>query len=167
MVRKTLVDMTKFRYVVFDFDNTLAGHTRYVVSERDYTAEMVRYLKGGEPFINAEANFQLQKYMDLLLERHVPMGLCSAISDNPVALRAEAKVQWVQQHYAHSLRNLCVSGMTAKAQMLEILQESLGCEAEDILMIDDSGEVLEDCASRGFSVCTPMHIVNLINREVG
>ena len=47
MVRKTLVDMTKFKYVVFDFDNTLAGHVRYKVSEGDYVAEMVRYLKGG------------------------------------------------------------------------------------------------------------------------
>lgn len=116
-------------------------------------------------FIDAESNSQLQEYMDLLLEKRVPMGLCSAISDNPVAPRAEAKVRWVQQHYAHSLRNLCVSSVTAKAQMLEILQESLGCEAEDILMVDDSEVVLEDCASRGFSVCTPMHIVNLINRE--
>ena len=165
MVRKTLVDMTKFRYVVFDFDNTLAGHTRYVISERDYAAEMVRYLKGEEPFLDAEANIHLQKYMDFLSEHRVPMGLCSAIGDNPVALRAEAKVQWVQQNYGHSLRNLCVSSMAAKAQMLEILQESLGCEAEAILMIDDSGAVLEDCASKGFSVCTPMHIVNLIDRE--
>ena len=40
MARKTLVDMTKFKCVVFDFDNTLAGHNRYVVSERDYAEEM-------------------------------------------------------------------------------------------------------------------------------
>lgn len=94
------------------------------------------------------------------------MGLCSGDSDQPVALRAEAKVQWVKRNYGHSLRNLCVSSMDAKTQMLEVLQESLGCEAEDILMIDDSFSVLEDCASKVFSVCTPMHIVNLIDREM-
>lgn len=166
MVRKTLVDMTKFRYVVFDFDDTLAGHIRYVVSEGDYVAEMVRYLKGEEPFLDLEANIHLQRYMDLLSEHRVPMGLCSAIGDQPIALRAEAKVQWVRQNYGHSLRNLCVSRMAEKVQMLEILRESLGCEAEDILMIDDSGSVLEDCASKGFSVCTPMHVVNLIDRAM-
>lgn len=160
-----LDDMLKFRYVVFDFDNTLAGHTAYAMEYSEYNAEMVRYLQGKVTFNDVEVNEHLKKCMDFLSKHNVPTGLCSAISDNPVALRAEAKVQWVKENYGHNLRNLCVSEAPAKSRMLEILQEALVCNAEDILMVDDSYDVLEDCASKGFSVCTPMHIVNLVSKE--
>ena len=37
--------------------------------------------------------------------------------------------------------------------------------ADEILIIDDFYDVLDDCASKGFSMCTPMHIVNLVSKE--
>ena len=62
-----------YKYVLFDFDNTLATHMSYVPGTDD--VELVAYLKGNTFFYDVEKSKHLQKFMDLLYEKHVPMGL--------------------------------------------------------------------------------------------
>ena len=151
-----------YEYVLFDFDNTLATHMSYAPGTDD--VELVAYLKGNTFFYDVEKSKHLQKFMDLLYEKHVPMGLCSAISVDTMSIRAEAKIEWVIDNYGYRLKNMCVKSWSAKSKMCELLQQALGCNAKEILIIDDSYDVLEDCARKGFSVCTPLHIVNLISQ---
>lgn len=54
---------------------------------------------------------------------------------------------------------------TDKSIALSLLQEAFGCNADEILIIDDLYDVLDDCVSKGFSVRTPMHIVNMVSKE--
>lgn len=160
-----LEDMLKFRYVAFDFDNTLAGHTEYGVDCSEYKDEIVRYLQHKDTFRGIEVSEHLKKCMDFLGDHGVQMGLCSAIGSSQVGLKSEVKVKWVKDNYGHSLMNICVREATDKSLALSLLQEAFGCNADEILIIDDLYDVLDDCASKGFSVCTPMHIVNLVSKE--
>lgn len=103
--------------------------------------------------------------MDFLGDHGVQMGLCSAIGSSQVGLKSEVKVKLVKDNYEHSLMNICVREATGKSIALSLLQEAFGCNADEILIIDDLYDVLDDCTSKGFSVCTPMHIVNLVSME--
>ena len=108
-------------------------------------------------------NEQLQRYMDMLEERNIPMSLCSVITDELFSLRAEAKVKWVAENYGYVLQNCCVKDYRYKSLACKVIMDFLDCDMKEILIIDDNWDVLIDCYDKGFSVCTPLHIVNYVN----
>lgn len=144
----------KYKMVLFDFDDTLCVHLHHV---KDHPG-LKNFFCDENPYEDCSSNKQLKDFMGILDAR---LGLISKVENGAVEI--EAKMKWAADTYGYEFENFCVTG--SKAEMIEAIINHYGYERSDVLLIDDSYNVLRECDEfHGFDCCTPLEVVNLMNK---
>lgn len=160
MINKNL---SKYKLVLFDFDDTLCIHTTHSsVSTDDTTiSDNVAYkysvlTQGIDTWKNCKRNAQMAKFINLCIEAGAKLGL---ISHTDGAFDANKKIEWVKRQYGPiSLDNYCVGTREQKLLIAHALCNVLHCKPCEILMVDDIYTTLNEFEKAGFDAATPMEV---------
>lgn len=157
-----MINLENTKLVLFDFDDTLCIHKKHgnnSENEKKYYREVLRF--GAKAWSNCDKSPHMQKFMNMCRKKHIPMGLISTTGSYK---HAEAKHDWVFEQYGIDLDNYCVGTYEGKLTMTLAIAEVYDIPKEQILIVDDFWENLERAANNGFNACTPMEIVNFIEK---
>lgn len=158
-----MIDLNEIRVILWGFDDTLCFHSTYL-SRNDHIYNM-RVLECGVHTWNAcSKNKQLQEFMWQCENMKIEQGLMSEVISSK---HAEAKVDWVSENYGIDLGNYCVSSQANKLDIMKALADIKGIKPNKILLIDDKRTTLTMAANAGFSVLSPIHIINYIEGYKG
>ena len=154
-----MLEPTKLKLVLWDFDDTLCIHTFHGFgrSEHEYNVEVVN--NGKYAWKYCSPNKQMKEFMELCYDSGIRQGLISATTSS---VHANAKVDWVYDQYGIRLANYCVCDADAKIKMMRALSDAHNISPDEILLIDDRYDILEKAGQEGFQACTPMEIVNYV-----
>lgn len=163
------MDLSRIKYAMFDFDDTLCIHTNHWSDEDKSRRWHADVLLSSDVLPNSDnlyetcsSNRQMKAFMDLLSKEGTILGLVSAVAFVELA---DLKVDWVVKHYGYKLLNHCVGNIDAKVDMLIALADAFGYERSEILLVDDHPHACELAAKAGFVVMTPMQVVNFVDKE--
>lgn len=76
----------------------------------------------------------------------------------------EGKSQWVAKQYGVELENYCVGNAENKLRIMKVISHAYSIPSQSILLVDDYYENLDRAANAGFSTCTPMEVVEFVER---
>ncbi|MGN0485110.1 MAG: hypothetical protein ACI4HI_16320 [Lachnospiraceae bacterium] len=151
-----MFDLMNIKMAVFDFDNTLCIHTDFFWNEEKQDWHL-RYMLEHGISAKGEPNLLMQKFLGKCVDFGIRIGLISATS---FYVAMKAKQTWAEQKYGVKFENFCVSTNDEKIHMMELLSEVYHFNPDQILLVDDTADVLCMAADRGFSAATPMEIMN-------
>ena len=151
-----MLDLNRIKLVAFDYDDTLCIHQRHLEDKR-YRGEShsVLILCGEDEWKDCLAPEFMKKFVRECQLRGIEMGL---ISCTDTYLRADAKLNWVNEQYGIKMKNYCVGTQEMKIPMLQDLQTSFKLQADEILYVDDMYAHLENASKKGFISCSPTEI---------
>lgn len=154
------MEISKIRYALFDFDDTLCIHKSHYEDEHAQRCWYSNVLKKSEDlYPTCITSPHMKTFMDVLYENSIKLGLISAVS---FVATSELKIAWVEKHYGHYLQNHCVGSTDAKVDMLIAIADTYGLQRSEILIVDDHPHVGELAAKAGFVVMTPLQVVDFV-----
>ena len=154
-----MINGSKLKVVVFDFDDTLcihAQHGSFVEGRtRNYFSSVMKDHSWWDS-IQSKPSAALKVLIDFLKEREIPMYLCSVIESSIHGIR---KVEWVAEKYGVTMSNLCVKSPEYKIDACVALADHLNVARESILIVDDYHRVIEWAENAGFQSATPIEAI--------
>lgn len=155
-----MIDLNKVKMVLFDFDETLCVHEGHTtnIDNVGYAASLLE--KGVHHFNGNEKNIQMEKFIDLCVERGIEVGVISVCASS---IEMEAKCQWATEVYKHPFKNCCVDTAEHKIDMLEALSRVHAVWKSEIAIVDDLIFTVSRAADAGFTAWTPMEVINYVN----
>ena len=162
-----MIDFNNIKFAAFDFDDTLCVHQRHTRwSDLQFDIDVLKFRsgEGKSPWYNSRPNKSLNKFINVLADRDVLLGLISAEHNG---MAQNYKVEWVKENYdnGHLLHNFCVGRGSDKVIMLQSIKSYYELEASKILLVDDSTSLLNDASSEGFQVATPIEIATFVEND--
>lgn len=158
-----MLDLDNIRVALFDFDDTLCVHTKRpyasALPPEEYSQAV---LSGGNPWPYGVAPAVMQQFVAKCHALDIHLGLLSATS---TYTRAEAKVDWVTEHYGVVMRNYCVGLNGPKVMVLNEVARYFSVKPEQVLFVDDVFEYLEAASKEGFTACSPMECVYFMEQS--
>lgn len=155
-----MIDLNTLKIVLFDFDDTLAIWENHKTTAEDfsYMRQVIDF--GAETWSNCKPNAQMQKFLNMCIQKGVRVGL---LSKTVSVLHMLGKAEWVKLNYGVDLENFCVSEMPMKVEMLKGIAEAYHYQPNEVALVDDLWEHTEKAANAGFCAYTPMEIVNFVD----
>lgn len=157
-----MLDLDKIKLAVFDYDDTLCIHQRYLNDSR-YRGEAnsLLILRGEDEWKDCLPPEFMKKFISICYNKDIDMGL---ISCTDTYIRAEAKLKWVYDNYGVRMKNYCVGRQDLKIPMLQDLKDAFKLRKEEILFIDDMYLHIDTAHEKGFISCSPAEIACYIER---
>lgn len=157
-----MINIDKLKLILWDFDDTLCIHTDHGGSTEDDILYHVEILSGKNAFASGQPNEQIKTFIQFVNGKGIKQGLISAAMSYQHMIRKE---KWVKDKYDITLANYCVGERKNKIDMLIAIEKTFAYKKAEILIVDDNWETLVEAANYGFQACTPMEIVNYVNRQ--
>lgn len=153
------MDLRNIRIVAFDFDDTLCVHLTHIFpAGNQYTVQSI----SGTAFENCDTFSFMHVFVEWCAKQHMVLGLMSGTG---FAVRAEAKVRWVEQRYKVRMQNWSVSSACEKCYMLESLSEAYKVPHGQILLVDDDFQTLVKAESGGFKALSPVALFSIMESD--
>lgn len=152
--------LSKVKFAVFDFDDTLCLHDKMKSKDWDreeYDAKILS--RGYDPWENSKPFTALKPAIDYFKEKEVDMYLMSWVASS---FHATRKIEWVQEKFGVWMQDACTGSVEDKLRILKALAKHRGTAVEEVLFVDDNVEVLKDAAALGFLVATPAFLAESI-----
>ena len=156
-----MIDLSKVKIVLFDFDDTLCIHRK--ADNFDIDSYNVAMVKGGTSYwdmMGSAPNKQMKVFMNKLSEDDVELGLISATK---LSCTGANKIEWVKLNYGYTLKNYCSGDFEGKVQIIKALITANNFSPDEVLFVDDLYSNIDAVAKLGVQVATPMEVVNYIN----
>lgn len=148
------------KLALFDFDDTLIIHNNHSsVTDPDERKYNIKVFGGTYDWSNEMANRHMKEMLELLKSQETQLGLISATFSFK---HMQAKQKHIKQIYGVELENYCVGSSSNKVPLLEDLAVAKGLKTNQIIFIDDRGDLISKAANEGFIALSPMQVVNYI-----
>lgn len=143
------------KLAVFDFDETLAIHRdkdyvehRKKLGENNYFRKAFEhpdtFYETIEPCVISRDMINLIGYLRL----HYAKMYC--LSGMRMSLHAKAKQHFIDVNYGDDIELISASTQEHKVDVVKILQESIGCKANEVLFVDDLQKVVDLMKEQGY-----------------
>lgn len=149
-----MLDLKKVKAVFFDFDGTLCIHSLH----REWGVP----LESTSTFddFGCTDNVQMKVFIRSLSKMGIEMHLISATTKE----RGTVKLAWIKEHYGVSMINSCVVEPKDKVKKIREYCDSNKLQYDEVLFVDDYFQNLDEVTEIGVQACSPMEVVNLINK---
>lgn len=156
-----IIDLSKVRYVFFDFDDTLCIHkNRQFLKYEDYIKLLYQEKENISLWSPNDKSQHMQRFMDLCFSKYISMYLISWVK---TSLESNIKQKWVFKTYGYLLENMCVGSIELKTEIIQYFCSAKNISTDSVLIIDDSPEVLNNAAKNNIQAASPMEIVSFID----
>ena len=159
-----MFDLEKVKMVLFDFDDTLCIHSNHEFCESNKIDYMIEMVKGNRNYWDEKGclpNIQMKIFVALCNQKNKPLGIISATE---MFLSMNFKRMWAEEMYKAKFANYCVSTDEGKLEIMEAICRAYNYEPSEILFVDDYHKNVSNATKLGFQACSPMEIVNYINK---
>lgn len=148
------------KIALFDFDDTLIIHNNHdTINDPDEHEYNTKVFDGTYNWSNGMANRHMKEMLELLQSQGTQLGLISATFSFQHML---TKQKHIKEIYGIELENYCVGSSKHKVQLLEDLATAKGLRRNQIMFVDDRGELISEATNKGFTALSPMQVVNYI-----
>lgn len=151
-----MIDFDRIRFVLFDFDDTLAVHTDHIWNEDRLYNNFISAATGKlYEARTLRVSYDMQKFVALCTGRDVRFGLISATGFAPLV---EQKIKWVEEHYGVRMQNYCVGRPEEKVMAIKVVKQIRRLDADNILLVDDYYMVRSAADKLGIQVASPAEV---------
>ncbi len=159
-----MINLSRAKLVLFDFDDTLCIHSNHYNFNADsYNKAMLTGDASWWERNGCEYNKAMMKLINFCRDNNIEMGLISAVE---YCATATVKLDWVKQKYGVDMKNFCTSSKeSAKKDMVSYLIRAYCLDENSILFIDDYYNHVSQVASLGVQVASPMEVVNWADKS--
>lgn len=157
-----MINLENTKVILFDFDDTLCIHEEHQSNEEQKRIYNKNVLKEGIQAWSGKPNIHMKKFMKECEKKNIQMGLISATVS---VKHAKGKHDWVLMNYGINLENFCVGTFENKLAIMFAIADAYNIPKSQIMIVDDYWENLERAANAGFTVCSPMEVVNFVEEE--
>ena len=148
------------KLALFDFDDTLIIHNNHSsFTDPDEHKYNIKVFEGTYNWSNGMANRHMKEMLELLKSQGTQLGLISATFSFK---HMQTKQEHIKQIYGVELENYCVGSSNHKVPLLEDLTVAKGLKRNQIIFVDDKGDLISKAANEGFIALSPMQVVNYI-----
>lgn len=157
----TADDFKGVKLVLFDFDDTLAIHTKHY--DEDDSVYFEDMLRGNSEWWTkrCEISEKMKNLLQICYISNIRVGLISAVS---LPIIADMKIKWVEDHYGYKLENFCSSTAGEKLAIIETAMKAYNLKPNEICFIDDLYSTVIKVASKGVWAISCLEAVNLVDK---